>query len=250
MEIRRPPDADLSLASFVYACRTDSGVILLDLRRNRYLAITERDDMSLSTSVRGWPPPSVSSATLPTGHLPGSHDIAQTVGKLRESGILDLADREQLLPSIKIDLTQALVSLGDEIRPQVAINLGHVASMVISCLLAAIALRRGKLTEIAQQIRSDRVAQENAGRNFNVDSAAQYVAVFRRLRPYLFTSQDRCLLHAVSLLFFLGRYGVHPTWVFGVRTNPWQAHTWVQEGKYLLDTNPEKVCDFTPILGI
>ena len=45
-------------------------------------------------------------------------------------------------------------------------------------------------------------------------------------------------------------YDVYPTWVIGVRTKPWAAHSWVQQGTLLLDANPEQVCDYSPILAI
>ena len=52
------------------------------------------------------------------------------------------------------------------------------------------------------------------------------------------------------LVKFLASYQVHPTWVIGVRTKPWAAHSWVQQGTLLLDSNPEEVCEYTAILAI
>jgi Transglutaminase-like superfamily len=77
---------------------------------------------------------------------------------------------------------------------------------------------------------------------------ATMVDVFRQLRCWVFAAEGRCLLHALTLVNFLSAYGLHPEWVFGVSTQPWAAHSWVQWGQFLLDTNPEKVCPYTPIL--
>ena len=48
----------------------------------------------------------------------------------------------------------------------------------------------------------------------------------------------------------MSKYAFYPDWVIGVTTQPWAAHSWVQWGGFLLDTNPEKVCAYTPILMI
>ena len=76
------------------------------------------------------------------------------------------------------------------------------------------------------------------------------VDIFRRLRPFAFAVEGRCLLHALTLMRFLGKYQLHPEWVIGVTTQPWGAHSWVQWEHYLLDSNPEKVCGYTPIMMV
>ena len=64
------------------------------------------------------------------------------------------------------------------------------------------------------------------------------------------TAEGYCLLHALTLVKFLRCYGCYPEWVIGVAAQPFGAHAWVQWHHYLLDTNPEKVCRYTPILVV
>jgi hypothetical protein len=79
---------------------------------------------------------------------------------------------------------------------------------------------------------------------------AKTVDLFRQLRPFVFAAEGRCLLHALTLVNFLASYGLYPDWVIGVATQPWDAHSWVQWGNCLLDSNPEKVCKYTPIMVV
>jgi hypothetical protein len=66
----------------------------------------------------------------------------------------------------------------------------------------------------------------------------------------VFAAEGRCLLHALTLVKFLNRCDFYPDWVIGVTTQPWAAHSWVQWGSFLLDTTPENVCHYTPIMVV
>ena len=241
-------DPPYSLAPFLYPARTQDGVVLLDLMRNKYLGIPGSNDALLTELVRGWP-------ALPKGQIanrPGRNsviDLEQQVKALLTAGVLTtLSKTVDPFPSISVSLHQDLISIGDELRPRVRITLRHVLNFLWACAFAAFSLRWRKLLVVAQSVRSVRNTQQHAA--FDCDTASEHIAVFRRLRCYVFSAKGRCLFHSLALVLFLHRYGVFPTWVIGIKTNTWEAHSWVQEGPYLLDTNPEKVCEFTPILGI
>ncbi len=91
---------------------------------------------------------------------------------------------------------------------------------------------------------NDRTSQFSKAQIFDL------IAAFRRLRPLAFTAKGRCLVHALTLVKFLSHYGVRPTWYIGVMLRPWAAHSWVQLDGLVLDSTPEKVCEFTPILAV
>jgi Transglutaminase-like superfamily len=142
------------------------------------------------------------------------------------------------------------ISIGDELEVPGRIRLGDVANVV-----AAFVWARGSLSlrPFLTTVESVRTKKSHGGGTQVVgdilDLAAR-VDVFRRLRPFLFAAEDRCLLHALTLVRFLSRYGFYPEWVIGVATQPWGAHSWVQWGDFLLDSNPEKVCRYTPIMMV
>jgi hypothetical protein len=52
------------------------------------------------------------------------------------------------------------------------------------------------------------------------------------------------------MIEYLSMYHVFPEWVIGVRTQPFGAHSWVQNGAVVLNDTPERVSSFTPILAV
>jgi hypothetical protein len=85
-----------------------------------------------------------------------------------------------------------------------------------------------------------------------MDTAALHDAVssYMRLRPFLFTAHDKCLLDSLTLIRFLARRRMFPAWVIGVRTRPFAAHSWVQSAGLVLNDVHEHVRSYTPILVV
>jgi hypothetical protein len=86
-------------------------------------------------------------------------------------------------------------------------------------------------------------------RTFDVERARELVAVFHALRLF-FPVNYLCLYDSLALLEFLARYDVFPTWVFGVRLEPWAAHCWVQEAGVTFNEDVEEAANFTAIMAI
>jgi hypothetical protein len=78
---------------------------------------------------------------------------------------------------------------------------------------------------------------------------ARRVADFEALLPWA-PLQGECLFRSFMLLNFLRADGYDATWVFGVRTWPFQAHCWLQAGEVVLDDVLDRVKPFTPILAV
>jgi hypothetical protein len=76
------------------------------------------------------------------------------------------------------------------------------------------------------------------------------VTAFVHLRPLFYTTREACLLDSLTLTHFLARYGVFPTWVFGVKTDPFYAHCWVQQGDFVFNDSPDFIKGFSPILVV
>ncbi|WP_395443832.1 lasso peptide biosynthesis B2 protein [Caulobacter sp. UC70_42] len=75
------------------------------------------------------------------------------------------------------------------------------------------------------------------------------LAVWRRISPWL-PLDGACLFRSGMLAAFLGTLGHRTTWVFGVRTWPFQAHCWLQVEDVALDDEAERLCAFKPLLGV
>jgi len=80
--------------------------------------------------------------------------------------------------------------------------------------------------------------------------ARALVACFARLRTFVYTKSDACLVDSVTLMHFLSSCGIRAAWVLGVATGPFVAHSWVQLGDAVLNDTIEHVSQFVPILVV
>ncbi|WP_271145909.1 lasso peptide biosynthesis B2 protein [Brevundimonas sp. NIBR10] len=100
------------------------------------------------------------------------------------------------------------------------------------------------LSEILDAARRLRPADRKPDGAITVDRT---IGAFETVRPWL-PGQGLCLQRAFSLLSCLARRGVPVDWVFGVRTWPFAAHCWLQQGDTVLADDLDRVLGFTPIL--
>jgi len=232
----------------VHACRIREGVVLLDIRRDKYFGIAGRQMRALSAVVPGWPATSPPAAT----EEPLTAEYCQHIAQLLVEQELLTADAQTGRNAAPVDLhfDAMPVSVGRDMYRRCPIRLVDVAKFVTACAVAWWWLKRAGLATAVERARRQKQASTTPPQQFDIERAAELVSVFRRLRPYFFTARNHCLFHALTLTKFLGYYGVFPTWVIGVKTTPWAAHSWVQAGHFMLDATPEDVSYYTPILAV
>jgi transglutaminase superfamily protein len=234
------------IPAHVRVCPLLASTILLDLKRNRYFGIGANETRALSTLALNWNDANGSAAAVE--QLAPDTAIAMA-DALIEAGLLSRdppADRTSF-GAAPVDLSGVLSSAGHELSRATSLRLAHIASFLGALAWTRRALRSRTLYAIASEVRDRKAA---AGGVFDEQRAVELVGLFRRLRPHTFAARDRCLFHSLALVRFMARHDVFPTWVIGVRAKPWGAHAWVQQGKLLLDANPEQVCEYTPILTV
>ena len=73
---------------------------------------------------------------------------------------------------------------------------------------------------------------------------------FFRLRPFVYSSRDKCLYDCLVLLEFLAYFDLFPTLVIGVATFPFRAHCWLQYGSLVLTDYVEHTRAYGPILVV
>lgn len=189
--------------------------------------------------------------TTSTSGISENCGMARLIQSLVEVGVL-----QQTRPSrcdinvLTVSLEGALASIGDEIVRRASVGPAHVATFLFSLMSATACLRCISLKSTVGLVARKKALAIANGYRFSLDHTSELVFIFRSLRPYFFVAEGRCLLHALTLVKFLAIHGEFPCWVLGVRTEPWAAHSWVQHDNYLLDTNPEKVCEYQPILAV
>lgn len=244
-----PEKLPYCISPFVYACHTNHGTVFLDLPRNKYLGLPTNQARELSALVEAWPAASCDGEDARPRS--STEDAKKLADALVGSGLLSHGQHNGAsILSRVVHLDGDLTSIGEEIEYDVRVGARHIVNFIYACAYSKYTLRRRQLHSAAIKRHAKRLARGSDRPTFDAQRAGELVCVFRTLRPYFFAANGKCLFHALALATFLECYDQFPAWVFGVRTNPWGAHSWVQEGNLVLDTNPEKVCDFTPIFAV
>jgi hypothetical protein len=234
------------LANLVFVAQTRHGAILLDLSSNRFLGVAQAETLVLQRVIEDWPARSSDFSMR-------SRPIAEKmlIHSLSSRGLIRFGQREpREIPHTSVRLDGELIAIGDEIDTDVRVSIGHVVLFFYSFIASFLALRFRAMAAVIRGIHARRSAAIHNVDEFDWRSASNLVSIFRRIRPYAFVASGHCLLHALTLVRFLAHYDVFPELVLGVKVDPWGAHSWVQHGNLLLDTNPEKVCGFTVILAV
>jgi hypothetical protein len=235
------------LANLVFVAPTRNGAIILDLSRNRYLGVGQNETRALEQVVEDWPVRSVNLKKPPNRYIANS----ELIDSLSSIGLIRLGTHEPCaIPKTSICLDGELIAIGDEIDATANVCIGHVLVFLYALISSSLALRFRSISSIIQHIHARRATAARIGNDFDWRRATELVSIFRRIRPYAFVAGGNCLLHALTLVRFLAHYDEFPQLVLGVKVDPWGAHSWVQHGNFLLDTNPEKVCGFTAILAV
>lgn len=248
------------IAPHVHVRNTQDGCVVLDLARDKYVGLTKDESMLLAATVYEWPAALWQVAgESRTDTSSRSRALCESLledGLICESPPANACSRH----APEMDLQADWVCLGDEIELPSLVTVRDVANFVLAFVAAWASLRFGRLERTVDAIRRSRdcarhgdssmTALQEASEPMEILRMARAVDIFRRLRTFVFAAEGRCLLHALALIKFMGRYHLHPRWVIGISTQPWGAHSWVQWQKFLLDTTPEKVGRYLPILVV
>lgn len=233
------------LAPHVHACQVGAEVVLLDLHRDRYLAVGRPDMHTLAGLIERWP------------HQPGAAIEEETPAALHNDMIEHLRLLGMLTPSDSTTCPKATVAIP---RPQQALIEGYIeirprlgltdfVRFARAATAAATHLRWGSLAQATACISSrHRRTADTAWDSAQELSYAQIaVAKYLRLRPWFFSARKACLLDSLALSGFLAYYGCLPLCVFGVRTRPFSAHCWLQQEDIVFNDSVEHAAGYTPI---
>jgi Transglutaminase-like superfamily len=233
------------LPRHVSACRTDEGIVFLDTRHDRYFGFCGQHMDALGTVVQDWPggnPPYVDPTSTPPAELQKMLQALVERGLITESTTGTPSEARTLAPPLKMLQPQVTV---DRCRAATAID---VVNFLLACSRAAWRLKWQSIEDIMRELASVRCKAQHRSAS-SVATTIELAQVFRHLRRFFFSERNRCLFNALSLVYFLRRYEYFPLWVIGVKTAPFGAHSWVQQGEIALDGDPAVLCHFVPILA-
>lgn len=206
-------------------CLCDERIVLLDIDADRYFALPpelEADFRSWASGTDNYPGPA-GHGLLALGLLvPGRGGGGRGAAAI-EPALWDLLPEPSAVAG-PLDLLEAI-----------AAQIG-----------ARWSLRRRKLVNLLDALR----ARPGATPSPQPQRRAMRIAsAFERSSLFL-PKTDRCLPRALAAWSMCRRAGIAASLVFGVRTDPFAAHSWVQLGESVLVGDFEQVRLFTPILVV
>lgn len=205
-------------------CEVDGRILMLDLRRDRYLEL----DPGSSSTMRRW--------------RAGCGDLAD------DPGLLRLIERGMLVPARAHEpacWTACKVpgkSLIGRAPPPDRSACTVVPEIAVTLWRTRRRLRRAGLEAAVSDIRR---RKDIATAGDLLPHLSRFKAA-RRLVPLT----PNCLTDSLALATFLSRRGVRSDLVFAVKLDPFAAHCWLQNDDAILNDAADTVATFTPILVV
>jgi hypothetical protein len=235
--------ARYGLAKHVFVCRDEEYIVILDLRRDRYFALEAARTAALIPVLPGWPAPSPQTS----GAVPELTVEEAAAPLVRQGWLLEEGDASKDATPVRLPAAEAELVGGAEVAG-VRLGARTVIAFLVASILAKLALRFRRLEWVVRRVAERNAA--HAGRPFDIERARQLLDAFGRMRVFLFSSREECLHDSLAVLEFLARYGVFPSWVFGVRARPFAAHCWVQHADIVFNDSVEHASSYTPIMVV
>lgn len=212
------------LSETVTACLASERMLMLDVGRDRYLAL----------------PAIQSECFLAWLQSPGDPPPQACVAILAELGIsASAAEGVPVTCSVGIPTPMDSPCLARQ-----RIGLGDVMSVARSVIAARRDLRSRPLAEVLER----RFPPTTRGLNSAADLQSR-LAIFRSARP-LVPIPRVCLHDCLALVDWLGTDALGLTLVLGVSAFPFAAHSWLQAGDLVADDHPESPSRYVPILHL
>lgn len=230
------------LARHAFVCLSGGSLVLLDLKRDRYLALDAARAGLLDGIVAGWPVPA---PLLPSPEGAASRIVASMLN--RDLLTDDRSDGKEPSPPLVATPSDSALDVGKDADARVRFR--DVANFVRAATLAAWHLRFRSMEWIVADVARRRATiVVRAGHSERV--IHRRARVFDRLRSFTYDVRDACLFDSLALLYFLLGEGLQPQWVIGVRSSPeFVAHSWIQHRGTVLNDSVDRVSVYTPIMA-
>jgi len=221
----------------------DRYCVLLDLHNDKYLALDKSELAAVGRWLLGWnagAPPTVEQTYRGEGH---------------ESLLYELLGRGLLTsgPSAKCVaasfITGSVRAIDRAGRTRV-VPLRRSITFLTAAVRAHLQLRWLTIERTVQRIRQLKDRQAiGIGMARSGIGLEDSLAEFDALRP-MFPRNYLCTFDSLALFHYLAAHGILADWVFGVRTDPFFAHCWLQKEDTVLNDTVERVSTFDPIMCV
>jgi hypothetical protein len=238
------------LAQHSYACESGGYGVFLDLKHDKYTAVSPGDLLTLRTAVEGWTAsPIVKDVTLDAGAAAPPSTEEDVIETLLKEGLLT-ADTSHGKPATPPPLEEPKTSLWEFPRPWPQLARRDLRNFVSAWAATTLRLRTLPISHVVNRLRKGGMLKRRQNAPFDINKARLLTTIHFALQPAFYSSKDACLRNSLTLVEFLAKYDVYPTCVFGVKMDPFAAHAWVQQGSVVLTDPIAHVKTFTPIMLI
>lgn len=235
------------LCEDAFFCDAGQYFVILDLQGDRYLCIPRKSFGQLFRLLSG--------ATGPFDGSFGSTEspdvcIEKLAEELMRDGIL-LLEPTRSKPASATAIPAPTISLSDCGQDMQSMSLvAPCIQFLVSALNAHIKLRYRPIKAVVRQIQARKSGVPRPPLvPSEIDRMKRLVRCFQWLRP-IFPRKYLCLFDSLALLEFMRLNNFFPMWVFGVRSEPFAAHCWVQLGNVVLNDSLAEVTQYVPIMVI
>lgn len=233
------------LAPSVHWSTVNQFTVVLDVNADRYLSIPAQQFEALLPFLASGT--LSSSDTDPENMPPNLKDLADS---LLASRILSRQPpRAQVQRCTLCPRPTALISSIDNLPPLTATLLA-APRFFKACAITDFSLRFRPLRDTLARV-SARKRNSHIKNNVHTrDTLIARTRTFNALRPF-YPRPYLCLFDSLALLEFLCHWELFPSLVFGVDTDPFRAHCWIQDGPLTLcDTLHFSARWYSPIMVI
>ena len=237
--------ARYSLSADSFVCISADHAVFLDLRKDRYSALNPTAARALAGVVQGWPERENREEPATAGAERGE-DVIRSL--LTERLVTD--DEMTGKPATPVHVNSATVTFMPSTTHSPRLDVVHLRNFVGAWLSATLMFRLLSLKTTVERARRRKASAYTSVTQFDLAKAYPLMMAYFILRPHFFNAANACLRDSLTVVEFLARYGLFPTWVFGVRMYPFAAHSWVQAGSVVLNDYVDHVNSFTPIMAI
>jgi hypothetical protein len=246
------------LSPHSFACETAGHAVFLDLKRDKYTAVAPEDLHALRAAVDGWPTsvPPTGEATSPAREVGASAPTAALTPN--DSEVVDMLIKEGLLTAnasfgkaatpAHLDTPTDTFWSNQRLWPQLTAR--HLRNFATTWAMTTLMLRTLPISWIVNRARRRKERELPNAPPLDLKKAHALATIHFVLQPAFYPAKDACLRNSLTLVEFLAKYQIYPTWAFGVRMEPFSAHSWVQHGPVLFTDPIDHVKTYTPIMTI
>lgn len=241
------------LAKHVFCCFEGDYVVLLDLRRDKYLSV-RRDQIAalgISMAVADLSAPRAANTLTMSAELASaSPDASEFV----RQGLVT-ADADACNPAVPTRVHPPTLTLRDMLGENTVQwatrgrQRKYFLDFILSSAHSSAALRCLRLESVVNGVLRGQATASHKAAEFDFERCADIVSTFEQLRPIV-PRNYLCLFDSLALLKMLMRNDLRPRWVFGVQMSPFAAHCWLQLDSVVLNDSVEEVSAYTPIMVV